>query len=490
MPISLEIESLDDFRYNKNASTHLLDITTSFAVMLIASLACGAWYGYRFGKHFALGAGMAISLLAGSWFQITIGDTMVHVPVVVALVLLIVYCLHSWREIFRTIHVLDFFVGALVIWQCFVDIAYDGQPFANAALAYGHWMLPYAAGRYAFLHKDALTHLSPLFAVVAAIISVGAITEAFTETNLWEWLFVEADDRITRVRSVRYGLLYRAMGPVRNPIFLGIILLLMIPFAIDWGCRSAPKSSLRWSSYLVVVLIACGIVATVSRGPVLCLPVVALFALAYRYRPIRWFIGVALPITIIGIALNLPTVLEWAEYDGSENSRRLIVDLDQREAPDIYTGTRQRLYVPMIYGPIVWRGGPMGYGTVNSSGFPPYNIPGLPTDPDVLHRIRNIDNAYINIGLFFGWTGLFFFVGLISSAVYLASAWAESASTYLYPSDWRVMVALAACCFAMALELTTIHWFYDYSFWVMFLMGVVGGLSVRCRQTRQGIASQ
>ena len=464
----------------------MLSAEMSFAVMLSFSCAVAAWFGQRHGKEFALGAGMAVSLLAGTWFEITVGGTDVNVSMATAVILLSVYCTHSWREIFASLHLLDYLIGCLVAWHLFVDVYHDGQPLRFAVQAYGQWMFPYAAGRYAFLHPGALTKLSPVFVMVAVVVSIAAVVESLTLFNLWEWVFCEVDDNVTRSKSLRYGLLYRAIGPVRNPIFLGIILCSWFPYAIDMTSRTADATRWKFAGYAGIITMGLGVVSTVSRGPLFCIPLAFLFALTIVNRPIRWILLIVILCGGMFIATKPDTVMSYLEADADEHTRSNIFQVNETDAPEIHTGTRARLLIPRVYFPIMMDGGPMGYGSVDSSGFPPNNLPGLPTDPAARHRLRNVDNSYLNVGLAFGWVGLAFFVSVLIAAVHLSLSLVAVASTYLYPSDQRVMLAFASILFALMLEIGTVFWCYDYSFWILFLVGVVAGLASRCDRLRRG----
>src|SRR5690554_417312 len=131
--------------------------------MLCASCGFAAWFGYRNGKQYVLGAGMAVSLLTGTWFEIDLGGTEINVTIATAIILLVVYCTHSWRQIFKSLHAMDYLVAALAVWLGLVDVIHDGFQPALAAEAYGQWILPYAAGRYAFMHRGSMCKLAPVF---------------------------------------------------------------------------------------------------------------------------------------------------------------------------------------------------------------------------------------------------------------------------------------------------------------------------------------
>jgi O-Antigen ligase len=450
--------------------------------MLVVSLAFATWFGSRHGKFCVLGGGMAVSLLAGTWFEIEVLSTPINVTMATAVVLLVIYCTHSWREIFKYLNWLDIVIGSLTIWHIIVDVYYDGEPLTIAARAYGQWMLPYAAGRYAFLHRGSLTKLSPVFTTVAVLISVASVFEAFTSMNLWEQLFAEVDDKVTRVKGMRYGLLYRAIGPTRNPIFLGIVLLSLVPFTVEVISRSGISRRNQLIGFVCLVTICLGILATVSRGPVLCVPVAIAFGLAYWNQWARRCVLGVCVIGIILVAFNFDAAINLLESGGDESARSELLEIDSDKEVAVYDGTRHRLLIPEVYGPIMFKGGPLGYGTTASSGFPPKNLPGLPTNPNVLHRLRNVDNAYLNVGLAFGLVGLMFFVVLFVTAVALALKLATGASTYFYPSNAGMLVTTAAVLFAAILENWTVHLSYDHAFWLVFQIGTIAGLaSLRAR---------
>lgn len=454
--------------------------------MLAVSLGVAGWFGYRHGKQNVLGAGMAFSLLAGSWFNVTVFETNINVSMATAIALLTVYCLHSWRQIFRRLNLLDMLIGGIAFWHVVVDVYYGAQTVAMMAKAYGQWMLPYAAGRYAFLHKGSLKTLSPVMSWACIALSFAAVLEAFTFYNLWEIAFCEVDDLVTRVTAKRFDLIYRAMGPVRNPIFLAIVFLTMIPFAANLTTSQSSSSREKALGWIALAMIAVGILATVSRGPILCLPIAAIAAAAYWNRYVRW-LTLACCVVFVGVCTFQFEQIEKL-LDGGEGKKApgRILQIDGEDELVMYNNARHRLLIPRVYGPIVIKGGAMGYGSEASYGFPPKNIPGLPKDPQTRSTLRNVDNAYLNIGLAFGLVGTAIFASLFAVTIVLGLRLAPTASTYLYPSDARVAVACSSVIFAIMLEVFTVHWSYDYGFWVLFLMGTIAGLTSQVSRVRRG----
>ncbi|MEM1227481.1 MAG: hypothetical protein AAGJ40_17415 [Planctomycetota bacterium] len=450
----------------------------SFFVVLGLAFAFATWFARRHGQQTALGAAMSVSLLAGTWFEIEILGTAINVPIATALIWLIIYCTHSGREIFSHLNVTDYLLGALMAWQIVVDTYHSGQPFSWIAIAYGRWMLPYAVGRYAFLSNGTLQKVSPLFAVVGGLIGLAAMVEAFSGVNLWRYLFCEIDDEVALPVYTRFGLT-RAHGPMRHPIFLGVVLLTLIPFAIEWMTRSGIPRAQRILGAMSLAAIVLGIGATISRGPMLCVPLIALIVLAWHSRIARWTLAGATVVIGLVTVFNSDGMLTALESATNRQQRSRIIVLGDSDEAEVYSGTRNRLLAPRIYGPIFWKGGPLGYGTEASDGFPPLKLPGIPRDPELLKRVSIIDNSYLNIGLAFGWIGAGLFIGMLLSAIHLDVTQVPVAETHFYPTASVYFVTRAAVLLAAMAQLCLVYWDFDHGFWVMAFVGASAGLVSR-----------
>ncbi|MCC9654427.1 O-antigen ligase family protein [Rhodopirellula halodulae] len=464
-----------------NLHLHMLSPEISFWIMLTVSLGFAGWFGWQHGKKYALGAGLAASLLAGTWFDITVLNTRINVTMATAIVLLVVYCTHSWREIFRHLGLLDYLIGAITIWHIIVDTYHGEQPLAVAAQAYGQWMLPYAAGRYAFLHRNSLLKLGPVFAIAGAIISLLCVAEACSGTNIWETAFAPRDELVNFNGRVRYGIAYRACGPTRHAIFLSNMLLTLIPFAIlmtqreiNWFPKLGKRN--RLPGLAIVAILTAGIASSLSRGPLITLYVAGCLSIAWLYRPAAWTLLGASLIAAILVAANWNEFIRLIESNEQDRKRASVLVVDDEDEAIIYTGTRNRLVILQVYVPIFLEGGPLGYGTTASTGFPPKDLPGLPTAPKVRKRLGIVDNAFLNNGLRFGWVGLVLFAGLFVLATSTALHLARRASTYFFPLDQRYFIAVAMLSIAFLFEIATVFWSYDYATWMLLGFGTVSGL--------------
>lgn len=465
----------------------MLSPEISFWIMLGFSLGFAGWFGWRHGKHYALGAGMAASLLAGTWFDIIVMGTRINVTMATAIVLLVVYCTHSWREIFRFLGPLDYLIGAITIWHIVVDTYYGEQPLAVAAQAYGQWMLPYAAGRYAFLHRNSLLKLGPVFAIVGALISLLCVAEAWSGINIWETAFTPRDELVTFKGQLRYGIAYRACGPTRHAIFLSNVLLTLVPFAIlltqreiDWYPKIGNGN--RLLGFAITAILIAGIASSLSRGPLLTLCLAGCLSLAWLYRPAAWTLLGAGLIAAFVVGANWNAFVRLIESDEKDRKRASVLVVDDEDEAIIYTGTRNRLVNLQVYIPIFLEGGPLGYGTTASTGFPPKDLPGLPTDPKVRNRLGIVDNSFLNNGLRFGWIGLSLFTGLFITAATTALQLSIRASTYFFPLDQRYFVAAVALSVALLFETATVFWSYDYATWIILTLGVAAGLQSQVKR--------
>jgi len=356
-----------------------------------------------------------------------------------------------------------------------------GDPVLTAVRAYGEWGLPYAAGRFALMHRESLTQLSPWFAGAAAVLAAFAAFESFTSINLWETI-APRDDRVAFQRSLRYGVAYRANGTTRHAIFLGVVLLTMIPWAVAMidNVQRSRDQKLGRSSLLLLTIV--GVFATVSRGPIMAVPLIGLLVACWISKWTR-IVTAGLAVAAVLIVSSFPEqTLSILETNPDEKALATVVVLDEDSEAMVQSATRNRLLVVQIYGPLVIKGGLFGYGSVASHGFPPENLPGLPTDPAVLSQIGIVDNTFIGMGLRFGIVGLALLVSCFVIAASTAFFSAADASTFFYPHTGLTSAAFGAAVIAVGLELTTVYFDQDHAFWVMFLFGAISGLQI-CTKT-------
>ena len=466
----------------------MLSVSASFliwtsAALVLSLIACQRYPG-QYPFRLSLGVGTAVTYLAATWFVIDVGDSSIQVASATASVLLIFYCIHSGRQVVSQWGILDALIGALMFWHVAVDSYHRDFSIGLLVVAYGEWVLPYAAGRYAVMHRQSISNLSPWFVGVGIVIGLAAIFETFTRVNLWESLFHEVDDTVRRSRSVRYGWLYRAIGPTRHPIFLAVVLTTLVPWAFGlWESAKEQrlKRGIAWAGLASIVV---GIVASGSRAPLLSLGAATCFAIAIKHKIARWVFGLLIVVGGIVVGTNFEAVADLLDSNMREVSRGAIVVVDGEA--EVFTGSRNRIYVARIYGPLVIKGGPMGYGTSRTSNFPP-EIPGLPDEASSREKLGIVDNSYILLGLRFGWVGVGLLISLIIASITIALSLRRSADTFLAPNGTVFVTALACTLVALALEMSTVFLHYDMGFWILFLIGTVAGLQAFATRSMRGL---
>ncbi|KAA1259016.1 O-Antigen ligase [Rubripirellula obstinata] len=454
-------------------------LSNQFAFYLWLTLSVGVafWVGRTKGKEMILGVGMAMAFLGASWFEIEFLGTPINVRIATAIVLLTAFCFHSGRKFFITVTALDVLITAILVWHIVVDVSKGAEFFGTACQAYGEWMLPYATGRYAIVSRRSLSDLAPWFATVGLLIALLAIFECFAASNVWSSVVSQIDDEVTIGDQIRYGYFHRASGNVRHPIFLAVILMLLLPWQIARieTLKSEARSLVQ--GFLSLATATIGIFATVSRGPLLFLAMSIGFVITIQSRLARF---VLIPAGLIACFLlwnNFEASLRYFNQGIEKTNNKRIVQLDESSEPIIQSGTRNRLTVLKLYAPIIMKGGMTGYGTAASEGFPPANIPGLPSDPKARNQVAIIDNSYLNVGLRLGLVGLSLFVGILLVAIAQAASFARRASTYLYPCEKLSCLTFSAILFGVSLEMTSVYLDPDFSFLLLFTIGIVSAFT-------------
>ncbi len=461
----------------------MLSIELSFLVFSSIAVIVAVIRGRKNGWSHALGVSMAISLLSASWFEIFVTDDFpIKTSTAVAVVMLSIITILRPKILLSPIGLIDIVLGCLVIWNIVVDVSYGTNILPTSIKAWGEWMLPFAAGRYAMIHRAAMPKLAPWFVTVMVVMGVAAIIESLTSVNLWGVLFHEVDDSVTQSTGKRYNLLYRAIANVRNPIFLGVLLITLLPWIMaliesNEGDRKVKFIGL--GAFLITIL---GVFATVSRGPVIALIIVAAVYAAISNRIARLTVVAAMVIGGIGIYVQFDNVVRLVDVGVNERGSLMEIDGEVK----IYDGTRHRLMVLNLYVPIIAKAGPMGFGSAATGSFPP-QIPGLPSDPKIRDRLGVVDNSFLVNGLRLGYVGLTLLASLFAATVFTAISMRQSAGTFLHPLGSKTMTLFASTFVAIPCALMTLYWDYDFAFWVLMHMGLVAGMASQSKWARRGI---
>jgi hypothetical protein len=270
------------------------------------------------------------------------------------------------------------------------------------------WALPYAVGRLFFRSPEDIGRLLPFAAGLTLYLTVYAGFEAVTHVNpvnrllgYSDWILDESG------AGVRWGL-KRAVGPVGHPIALGMLLVLILPWAIEAWRKAGLREGPGWWRWLPAAVLA-AIVCTVSRGALMAAGFVG-YSAAYFARP-KWR-PVLTAVALLGGVVYFQYREEAIEMLGrmaGEKPNEDSVLIDGKEYP--YSGTRHRSLLALAYRQSLDEAGLFGYG---------YHAKKADRD-DIDQRFRSIDDHYLHFQLRFGMMGVGLFLAVAAcTLLYLA----------------------------------------------------------------------
>jgi MFS family permease len=309
-----------------------------------------------------------------------------------------------------------------------------------------------------------------------------AVPEALTGNNFWEGMFGKVDDLVKVPTGQRYDFLHRAMGATRHPIFFAIVMMLLVPWSVAL-LRDQRQREWRYLGWAGLGGAIIAMLATLSRGPLLGLVLAGMVAASFYSLWARRAFAVAAAAGLLAAVFGWSTLIELLDRTDRHDQTSGVVEVDGEF--EHHSGSRNRLFVVRIYGPLVLRGGAFGFGTPAVSSFPP-KIPGLPASARSREVLGIVDNSFILIGLRFGIVGLGLLVLLLGSTIYYAFLLARQMSLVTYPNGSGFLVALASILIGVSAEILTVFSSYEFFFWILFTCGVVSGLASLDLRSRLG----
>ena len=408
----------------------------------------------------ALGSSMILSFAFPSYWAVEILGAPISITTASAVVCLIMY-LAVGGKLWCRVSICDVAVNAVMLTHIAADFQHEGP--AAIPRAYGEWLLPYAAGRYALGSVSRMKHarihiaiaLGSMLLIHALDLVAGQniafeITQAFTD---WE----------APMRAKRYGLV-RSSGLAEHPIFYAGALMALIPVAVLASMKDRMDQPV-WR-YLAVGGVSLFVFILLSRGAVAATLVTLLVVVSTLNNKIR--IGLAAMLLIGGglAYANWSTVQDlWKKTAERADSERVVV-IDGEATT--HSSTLARLNVFKVYGRAAWRAGAFGYGTAAVTGFPP-NLPYMPKEADAAKTVWTIENSYLMLLLRFGFVGLSAFSLMVLSACTLPLFVRD-------PNLRRHAMILAAGCLSVSLLIFTVYPDYQIILPFLFLIGLQNAL--------------
>ena len=444
----------------------------SFLTAAAVVLSVWAVVLWRVGPNAALGAAVLVASLFPTWVKTSMLGLPVDCRTFVAGIGLLWICVDRRGRIRSPIVLLDLLVAGLVVWQFLSDSRADGLAASHAVRSYGEWAFPYLAGRLALRSSVETASVTPWGAATLAVLGLLTLVEPVLRANPYDVIFGPPGDAEFPRDVMRYGV-KRAMGPTEHPIFLGAVLLLLMPWAVSlWQSRQK-----RGLAAAALVLGMAGILATLSRGPVMGLMIAAVTLTAVRWPKLRWPVGVVGGL-LMATVLVFPTKTALA-LSRLTNEDRQRTDVEIGGVRYEMSGTLQRVQLVRAYWPAFRSAGPLGYGTRKVKGFPP-KVPNLPENRRTREMLRIVDNSYLLLGLRLGWVGAGLLLAILITAAVSALRLADDRTLLGLPG------AMGSVLVAMIPLLLTVYLAYEFAFELIAVCGFAGSLASADKASRIG----
>jgi hypothetical protein len=442
------------------------------AVFTIGLIVLAVWQ--LVGPRRAVGCGLLLALLVPEWVRWEVNEAVwFNVPVTIAAWSLILYMCHSRATYNFHLNWCDYAGIGMVAAHVLSDTVNDGPSFVVLLRAYGEWVLPYLTGRVAIQEVSDARWLLPIATTVTLILATFGLIEMFipeNNSNVFETLVqLRRGDEIRTPYNMHRQIgpvdFQRAYGPTNHPMYFGVLMFLLYPWMLYASARAAKQEGAWWWRTMPYVCFL-GVVSSISRAPILAVPLAFYFTLLIlkeRWRPILLGAGA---LGVIALFLSWSTIQYTLESFAREAKTNRMVKIHGRDYR--FTGTSHRWLMFVAYGPALRSAGPFGFGTERTAQFPP-DVPGKTGIPG---EMFSVDNTFLLYTLRFGFLGLLCFCALNLTALwgYLQVALRPNTEGGIW------FAAMSSTFAAMLFVLLTVWMPQDYGFLYLFCIGASAGL--------------
>ena len=430
----------------------------------------------RKGPAAAVGAAMVLSFAFPVWIKTDIGGLPINIRTAVACITMLGYALHPQGKILSPLTLLDASIGLMFLTHVAADSLTTGLTAVLPFRAYGEWVLPFVAGRFAVRHRDDRKWVAAWVVGLILFLGVTSCIESLTNVNPFEFVFGNRPTELASRKAMRFGF-KRAFGPTMHPIFFGMMISVLMPWLIClW--QSSESRRLRGLTVIAGVIALVGTVFTGSRTPVITTLVAAILALALQFKAFRWPLGVSLVLAVCGVAAFPNEVTDAvSRWTGGGDKPRLI-EIDGKAV--VTSSSRSRLHVLGIYSEALINAGPFGYGTQATTGFP-LRIPRMEGTFKSANLFEMVDNGYILLTLRFGWVGGACLVILFLTAISTGMSLCFERPDQLFPGVAACLLLVVA-----GFSLLLVFMNYDFGLPLLWTIGVLSGLASSRIEERTG----
>jgi hypothetical protein len=268
------------------------------------------------------------------------------------------------------------------------------------------WILPYVIGRLFLTSWDEMGRTLPIVVVLGTALSVFALLEAVSHTNILAVATGKSWDILDKGEGFRWGL-KRAQVNTNHPIYFGLLIALTLPWLLIAARMALTRTGPRWWLWAPVLATAAAFV-TVSRAAQIAVLIVFAADLFFRRPSYRLpMIGLAAAGGLLFLVFREQALDLLGAYAGESDEVHDRVKIYGEDYD--YTGTRHRDLLLVAYHEAIDQAGWFGYGTT---------LQAMPKDPYMDPRFGSIDHHYLLHYLRYGYLGTIAFIAFAASAAW------------------------------------------------------------------------
>ncbi|MGC3971363.1 MAG: O-antigen ligase family protein [Pirellulales bacterium] len=370
----------------------------SFTILCFALIAAATVIN---GPRHAAALAFGLAMVLPNWIVREIGAILFDLRMVCALAAMTCLAMHGstrWRLRFVWV---DAVLAALVVTQLTTEALFANPTATQLVDNAVQWLIPYIFGRIVWQTADDGERLLPIVAVCCAVLGVWSAFESITRINPVQLAFGYVGS-LQGQTDFRWGL-KRADGPLMHPIFFGMQMVLLMPFALEAARRAKAGVGPNWWRRLPWIT-AAGAFFSMSRGPQMAL--IGTVALTAAILKPKWRIPVAVPLVVfvLGVASAPDAAVDFMQRWSGEEAT-MSIDIRGEYYP--YTGTMHRLLQVRVYEEALYNAGWLGYGSA-AMGMGTTKIPFV--EDHLRQMFSSIDNHYLQFTLQNGFSGLLLFL--------------------------------------------------------------------------------
>ncbi len=256
------------------------------------------------------------------------------------------------------------------------------------------WLIPYLMGRWFLGSLDDIPTVLKIFAPILLILTGLTVFECFVKINPINTALGMRFGLLEEGEGYRWGM-KRAHVTFNHPIFFGMMLVMMLPWAFEASRLCRQGGYPKWWGWMPRLLALC-LFCCVSRGPQLAGMFTAATYYFFRLPKIR--MPVVLLLGIVGPIgyLNKDVIVELlgkAAGEKQEDIKLIMINGEEYE----YTGTAHRMLLFKVYDEPIQNVGFFGYGT---------QLKGVTIDESLEQTFGSIDCHYLLFMLWHGYLGV------------------------------------------------------------------------------------